>query len=736
MREFQEVLKDCLRDEPPFCSAVCPFGLDIRDFITKLQRGSFNSAFRLYQNTVGFPEIVAKICPRPCHTACIRAQVDNSIDLQKLEQSAVTYATNTRPNRYYLPVKGKRIAIIGAGLGGLGAALRLTARKYDVVIYEKTNRIGGRLWDILPQEVFLSDIEAQFVHEQYEVKLNTEILDLSEISADAVLIATGDTGSQFGLGNLPGATPKAGVFLCASGHPVESLASGLEMAAVIEGYLKTGIMRSPEAKLPTKLIMDPRFIRPVPTAARIDLPFSREEAIFESQRCIKCQCDACLRNCDLMKFYSKAPRRIEEEVEVTIHPGTLDGDGTVATRLIATCNHCDVCKLVCPQGIDTGAFLLQSHRAMEEKGAMPWVFHEFWLRDLEFSNSEQASVRKCPPGVVSSQWMYIPGCRLGGSDPQYVLESYDYILQEAPETALLQGCCGAPALWAGNIHLFQQTLEQIRHDWLSFGKPKALFACSTCQRIYKDHLPEIEGISLYEWLNTRDFKPPQAEVAQICVFDPCQTADQPKMQQAVRELVQKTGLSVAQELDMPRCCGWGGQVAIANPKYYDGVVKSRGADSSFPYVTYCANCRDVFASSGKPAYHIFDLLFGLNRSSGQHPEERKTPTASMSRLHRRQLKKALYHRFFGEEWNMPQSKLHLFIHDDLNEKLNRSMILIEDLEAVIAHCEETDVKILHADGSFSGHLVIGQMTFWVQYRPQDDGYLLENAYCHRMQIGE
>lgn len=85
---------------------------------------------------------------------------------------------------------------------------------------------------------------------------------------------------------------------------------------------------------------------------------------------------------------------------------------------------------------------------------------------------------------------------------------------------------------------------------------------------------------------------------------------------------------------------------------------------------------------------------------------------------------------------MPQAKLQLFIHDELKEKLNREMILIEDLEAVIIHCEETGQKVLHDDGSSSGYLMIGQMTFWVQYRSEEQGYLLQNAYCHRMSIGE
>jgi heterodisulfide reductase subunit C len=135
--------------------------------------------------------------------------------------------------------------------------------------------------------------------------------------------------------------------------------------------------------------------------------FTREEAVAESQRCLKCSCDACQRFCDLMQYFKKMPKRIAEEVQLTIQPGTLDGNGTIATRFISTCNYCGLCKEVCPKAIDTGELLLTSHRQMREKGAMPWAFHEFFLRDLAFANGE-AALTKLPVGHDQSRYVLFP----------------------------------------------------------------------------------------------------------------------------------------------------------------------------------------------------------------------------------------------------------------------------------------------------------------------------------------
>ncbi len=40
---------------------------------------------------------------------------------------------------------GKRVAVVGAGMGGLAAAIRLAAKGFDVEVFEKNGQIGGRM---------------------------------------------------------------------------------------------------------------------------------------------------------------------------------------------------------------------------------------------------------------------------------------------------------------------------------------------------------------------------------------------------------------------------------------------------------------------------------------------------------------------------------------------------------------------------------------------------------------
>ena len=82
------------------------------------------------------------------------------------------------------------------------------------------------------------------------------------------------------------------------------------------GRLKTGAMNQPPDALQTRLVMDAGRFRPAAPVLPADgAAYTREEAVQEAERCLKCACDACIRYCDLMHYFKKFPRRIAEEVE-------------------------------------------------------------------------------------------------------------------------------------------------------------------------------------------------------------------------------------------------------------------------------------------------------------------------------------------------------------------------------------------------------------------------------------
>lgn len=752
MEEARRKIKDrCLEKEEPFCASVCPFHLDVREFISRMQRGSFNAAFRIFSNTVGFPAIVAALCDEPCKRACPRSKTDAPISLNLLERAAIAHASNTKPNSYNMPFKKGRIAVVGAGISGLACALRLSNRKYHVAVFEQNGRIGGRLWELLDEDIFLGDIQRQFMYEEYEFFLNTPIhapLDLLS-DFDAVYVATGADGSFSELTenigdmkSLPFATHRPGVFMGGSllgAGSLEAMSHGLKAANCIEGYLKTGNMKSAEKNPPTKMRLDPAALTAMEPVIPADgVCFSKKEAAAEAARCIKCRCDACVRHCAMMTYFRKFPERIADEVEITVNPGTLDGNGTVATRLISACNQCGLCGEICPEHIDMGDFLRKSHHAMRAKGAMPWAYHEFWLRDMDFANGERASLSLPAPGYDRCGALFFPGCQLGASDPRYVIESYRFLLGRKPDTALSLGCCGAPAIWAGDQPRHRAVCEKIREEWRRLGEPQVILACPTCLQMFGQYLPEIQSILLFDILSEWGIVPAvQEEGAVASVFDPCATRHRPESQRTIRRLAETAGyrlVPLPYEGNRAQCCSHGGQISIANSSYTQRLVEKRIEEGDAPYIVYCSNCRDIFAHAGKPVRHILDILFGLN------DWRRGSPTFDMRRQHREQLKLDLLREFWPEmavrrkEEKMRHQK-KLIIGEHLREKMDRERFLEEDAAAVIEECESEGRKVFAPSTEhWFGCREIGFMTYWVEYAPCPDGYILFNAYSHRMKI--
>ncbi len=799
MEQYLKNFKNCLQKETPFCTAECPFHLDVNDFIEKMKRGGFRGAFKTYRDAVGFPLIASSLCHEPCKAVCPRKDQDSSVELGLLEKACISFAGDRNPTDYNLPLKKKKVAVVGAGISGLACALRLCMKKYEVEIFEASGRIGGSLWELLEPELFLTDIEEQFKHEKYVPHFNTpvrSVWDLAEQGFAAVYIATGKGGVDFGLlsassggagaqeeSTAPGSENPYCALIGTAGwfaggglvgdEPVYALANGLHMGTVIDNFLKTGNLLNPGNVQKTAARLDPAKLKPKePVSPADDGNYSETEAKEEAARCLECRCDFCRTYCDLTDYFNKWPLRIRDEIMATTLPGSADVKATPAKRLLSTCNQCGLCRETCPESIDLGGLILEGRKSMHRQKKAPWVFHDFWLRDMDFANSSLAAIATAPG--KSCEYAFFPGCQLGASDPGLVQRSYEYLLSNHPDTGLMLRCCGAPAEWSGDEEKFSKETETIYDLWSELGRPTLILACPTCEKKFRTYMPDISVVSLYEIIAEWGLDAPEPEQPAAAingsdqngspkvysVFDACAARSEDSMKRSVRRLAENAGCRLE---SMPlhdafeQCCSFGGQPGVANPEYVDFVVQKRISESENPYITYCINCRDVFIDAGKEAVHILDLLFG----SGKAPQQ--LATVSERRENRIRLKRMLLQEFRKaemEEEKKAQAR-NVNISAELAAKLNKQRILEEDALEVLDFCECTGRRVYHPEkGTYSGYREIGYTTLWVEYRmPESETvtrgqdkaesgngareqdfphpkavYELVNAYSHRMKI--
>ena len=177
LRRHGPVLSDCYNGDRPPCRCACPADLDVISLVAKLQKGNFNGAYTMYRDKVLFPAIVCRLCEQPCLDACVRKDIDASITLRKLERAAVEHAESTAPARYRIPRKDERVAVVGAGLCGLSATFKLASHGYAVTLFERSDRVGGRLWGLLPPAEFVAETREPAAAPRLRAPARTEVAD-------------------------------------------------------------------------------------------------------------------------------------------------------------------------------------------------------------------------------------------------------------------------------------------------------------------------------------------------------------------------------------------------------------------------------------------------------------------------------------------------------------------------------------------------------------------------------
>jgi dihydropyrimidine dehydrogenase (NAD+) subunit PreT len=166
--QLRSELNRCEYCEEKPCKDACPADCSPADFIMAARVGGKSDyrrsgALIMGSNPLGW--VCGVVCPDYfCMKACSRRTFDQPINIPAVQASVMKRAYEAGLGSFKAPAwNGKKVAVIGAGPAGLGAASVLAQRGYKVIVHEQRKRLGGMM-NLIPdfrldKKVARTDIE-------------------------------------------------------------------------------------------------------------------------------------------------------------------------------------------------------------------------------------------------------------------------------------------------------------------------------------------------------------------------------------------------------------------------------------------------------------------------------------------------------------------------------------------------------------------------------------------------
>ncbi len=169
-----------MNSNPP-CSNACPAGVDVQGYVSLIAEGKFQEAIDLIRERNPFPYVCGRICTHPCELSCNRNKIDDPIAIRALKRFLSDWELEHPYQTALKPVKQtkEKVAIVGAGPGGLSAAYFLARMGYRPTVFEATPFKGGTLRSGIPKYRLPDYIlfeEVNFILKMgVDIKLNTPV---------------------------------------------------------------------------------------------------------------------------------------------------------------------------------------------------------------------------------------------------------------------------------------------------------------------------------------------------------------------------------------------------------------------------------------------------------------------------------------------------------------------------------------------------------------------------------
>ena len=736
--EMDAMTARCVYEQPPFCSAACPLKLDVRAFMKAAADGDFKKALQLYEKVAPFPLILSAGCEAPCEGKCRLGEIGDAVAIRAVEAAVARFGEASKLGGVFRMKKRKTVAVLGADLFTLLLAGELEKKAYPITVFCEQGDLESYLRVCAP---FLRDVsfalelkrlKGKDIQFEFDSRPDAAFYEDKKKSFDVLCASKEVTDALF-----PAAVilpelmycEEQGL-VCGACEGVLDTAFGAKKAALTVDRLAQKLdprnMRGSEGECESELYTDLSEAKALCRVGAGGDGYTKEQAACEAGRCIQCHCEECLKSCAYLKHYKKHPGLLSREIYNNTQ--IIMGDHPL-NKAMNACALCGQCSVVCPNGFDMARVCAAARRNMVSTDKMPLAPHEFALMDMLFSNSE-AFLARPQPGFEKCRYVFFPGCQAAAVAPSTVRAAYlDLCERLTGGVALMLGCCGAIADWAGREEMEEQTHALIGRELARLGDPIVIAGCPSCAKELRNTCAcEVRGI----WDVLLELGLPKGARAlerPAALHDSCGARGDEDTQKAIRELAAALGCTLVDTPysgDRSPCCGYGGLTAYANREVAAELTEKCLERSDAPYISYCMACRDRFARQGRESRHILELCYGTDAGA--------PPDISEKRKNRLSLKNELLQEVWLEDAMEKKLDYTLSFTDEAREMMDDRMILVEDVIAVLEDFRASGEAIEDEDGLLVARRRVGNATFWVKFSRAEDGFLVHRAWSHRMRV--
>jgi len=193
-------LFDCFKSPCNADDVGCPIEQQIPEYLKLVSEGKYKEAFEIISIDNAVPAITGSICDHQCQSTCTRVDYEESLSIRDVKKVAVLAAQDRFIEETEITKlrTAKKVAVIGAGCGGISTALFLRRNGVHVDVFEKRDKPMGAVTYVIPEfristEMIAKDYNlavAAGVHFNFGVSADFNVLKLKK-EYDFVVIAIG-----------------------------------------------------------------------------------------------------------------------------------------------------------------------------------------------------------------------------------------------------------------------------------------------------------------------------------------------------------------------------------------------------------------------------------------------------------------------------------------------------------------------------------------------------------------